>query len=396
MKPKTGILISLLFASVAFAQNDGQGGAVVYSTSGVYTSGNLVASNGAYTVGDATSVGQPIMGVFLIIGGTPFVMQPGEAVVNLDTTTTVSVNDILCQSATTPSKAHDYGSSWCPPGQSFIGASTASGSNVTQIDAEVNVNASYQAVAGPTGPTGSAGMAGATGPTGPTGAGTTGATGPTGAAGSNGTNGTNGAIGATGPTGAAGTNGANGAVGPTGAEGPTGSAGAVGATGSVGPTGAQGVTGAAGPTGTQGVQGIQGIQGVAGATGATGPTGAAPSKTFTNPTRSLNTAFQISTTSDAFVSYSVDIGATLSLTTGQTGTVTLQYADNSAMSTNLVTVQSSANGNTGTLTVGLGLTQTATATLTGYIPAGKYVKIVTANTTGTPTFTFRLAQEVLY
>lgn len=116
---------------------------------------------------------------------------------------------------------------------------------------------------------------------------------------------------------------------------------------------------------------------------------------FAYPTRSLNTAFQISTTQNTIVSYSVDIACTISLTTGQTGTVTLQYADDSGMSTNLKTVCSTANANTGSLTIGLNLTQTSTGTLSGMIPSGKYVKIVTANTTGTPTFTMRTSQEVL-
>lgn len=119
------------------------------------------------------------------------------------------------------------------------------------------------------------------------------------------------------------------------------------------------------------------------------------SRTFNIPTRSLNTAFQISSTRDAFVSYTVDISCTMSLTSGQTGTVTLQYADDSGFTTNVKTVQSAANGNTGTLTIGLALTQTGTAGLSGLIPAGKYVKLVTTNTTGTPTFTYRSAQEVL-
>lgn len=115
---------------------------------------------------------------------------------------------------------------------------------------------------------------------------------------------------------------------------------------------------------------------------------------FTQPMRSLNTAFQPSTTQDTFVSYTVDVAATLSLTGGATGTVTLQYADNSAMSTNLVSVQSGVNGNTGTLTIGLALTQTGTCFLTGIVPAGKWVRLLTTNTTGTPTFTYRQAQEV--
>lgn len=118
-------------------------------------------------------------------------------------------------------------------------------------------------------------------------------------------------------------------------------------------------------------------------------------RSFAQPSRSLNSSFQISTTRDAIVNYTVDIAATLSLTTGQAGTVALKYADDSGMTTNVVTVQSSVNGNAGTLAIGLGLTQTATAALSGIIPAGKYVKLVTTNTTGTPTFTMRAAQEVL-
>jgi hypothetical protein len=120
-----------------------------------------------------------------------------------------------------------------------------------------------------------------------------------------------------------------------------------------------------------------------------------PTFTYGSTTRSLNTAFQISTTSAAFATYTVDVATTLSLTGGQTGTVTLQYADDSSFTSNVVNVQSSVNGNTGTLTVGLDLTQTSTASVTGVIPAGKWVRIATANTAGTPTFTYRAAQEVL-
>lgn len=116
---------------------------------------------------------------------------------------------------------------------------------------------------------------------------------------------------------------------------------------------------------------------------------------FATTTRSLNSAFQISATRATFVSYTVDVATTLSLTGGQTGTVSLQYADDSGFTTNVKTVQSSVNGNTGTLTLGLAITQTGTAAVTGMIPAGKYVKLVTANTTGTPTFTYRAGQEVL-
>lgn len=116
---------------------------------------------------------------------------------------------------------------------------------------------------------------------------------------------------------------------------------------------------------------------------------------FANPTRGLNSAFQISATRAAQVSYAVDIACALSLTTGQAGTVFLEYADDSGFTTNVVEVNRFANGNTGTLAIGLALTQTATGGLAGMIPAGKYVRLRTANVTGTPTFTYRNAQEVL-
>lgn len=116
---------------------------------------------------------------------------------------------------------------------------------------------------------------------------------------------------------------------------------------------------------------------------------------FGTTTRSLNSAFQVSSGRASIVSYTVDVASGLTLTGGNAGTVTLQYADDSGFTTNVTTVQSSTNGNTGTLTIGLATTQIVSATITGVIPAGKYVKIVTANTTGTPTFTYRAGAEVL-
>lgn len=130
-------------------------------------------------------------------------------------------------------------------------------------------------------------------------------------------------------------------------------------------------------------------------TDAQGRVTAGTTYSFANPSRSLNSSFQIDASRPVLVSYTVDIGATLTLSGGATGTVFLEYADNSGMSTNLVTLGSTVNGNTGTLTVGLTLTQTASASLVGVIPAGKYVRLRTANTSGTPSFTFRSAQEVL-
>lgn len=119
-------------------------------------------------------------------------------------------------------------------------------------------------------------------------------------------------------------------------------------------------------------------------------------KTFSNPARSLNTCFQISTSTDALVTYSVDIAATLSLTSGQSGTVFLEYSDNSTCTTNTVEVARATNGNTGTLTAGLNLTQTMSANVGGIIPSSKYARLRTANGSGTPVFNFRSGQEVKF
>lgn len=119
------------------------------------------------------------------------------------------------------------------------------------------------------------------------------------------------------------------------------------------------------------------------------------SREFSNPSRTLNSAFQISTSRDAQVSYSVDIVAALTLSGGQVGTVFVEYADDSGFTTNVVEIGRSVNGNTGTLALGLAITQTSTATVAGVVPAGKFVRLRTANTTGSPTFTFRSSQEVL-
>ncbi len=118
-------------------------------------------------------------------------------------------------------------------------------------------------------------------------------------------------------------------------------------------------------------------------------------RSYSSPSRTLNSAFQPSTTRDAQVSYSVDIATSVSLAGGAVGTVFLEYADDSGFTTGVTEVGRTVNGNTGTLVDGLTLNQTATAQLNGIIPASKYVRLRTANTTGSPTFTFRSSQEVL-
>lgn len=109
------------------------------------------------------------------------------------------------------------------------------------------------------------------------------------------------------------------------------------------------------------------------------------------PARSLNTAFQISTTRPADVSYSIPITAVAALVAGQRGKAYLKYADNSAMTTNPVTVSQDDFG----IGSGLVVTGYAALKLVGRIPAGKWVSLVSENTTGTPTFGTVSAQETV-
>jgi hypothetical protein len=104
---------------------------------------------------------------------------------------------------------------------------------------------------------------------------------------------------------------------------------------------------------------------------------------------SLNSAFQVSATHDAFVSYTVQIAATISLTTGQSGTISIQLSPNN---TTYTTAGSFTNGNTGTLTIGLNLTNTQAGQVQAYVPAGYYVKLVSS---GTATSTYQTGQETL-
>lgn len=176
--------------------------------------------------------------------------------------------------------------------------------------------------------------------------------------------------------------GPEGPQGPQGIQGPTGATGATGPAGETGAQGPQGETGATGATGSQGPQGPQ------------GDPGEGVNLSFANPGRSLNSAFQISATRNAIVNYSVEISTTVNLSGGETGTVFLEYADDSGFTTNVVEVAQVESAQSGTLVVGLTLVKTDKHVIHGVIPAGKYSRIRTANTVGTPTFSFLSSQEV--
>lgn len=228
------------------------------------------------------------------------------------------------------------------------------------------------------------GQPGPTGPQGSTGA--TGATGSMGATGAAGTPGIAGSTGATGAQGAAGTPGA------AGAQGPTGTTGSVGATGPTGTTGAPGAQGPAGTTGSTGAAGATGSTGSTGATGAQGPAGFS-TITPSTPTRTIGTAFQPSATNAVLCLYSIQISCTASLSGGQAGQVQFLSDTSNPPTTVRATI---ANQNTSGLTIGLTVVNNQTALLFYLVPAGHYVKLVSTNTTGTPSYTMvSQTEEVL-
>lgn len=111
--------------------------------------------------------------------------------------------------------------------------------------------------------------------------------------------------------------------------------------------------------------------------------------------RTLNSAFQVSTTRDAMVSYSVEIGAAASLTGGQTGTVFLEIANDDAFTSGVQEIARFVNGNSVSLAIAITVNQNICGVLAGYVPAGKYARLRTANTVGTPSFNYRSGQEAL-
>lgn len=189
-----------------------------------------------------------------------------------------------------------------------------------------------------------------------------------------------------GPTGATGPQGIQGLTGTTGAAGSTGSTGSAGATGNTGP---QGPTGSTGATGSAGATGSTGAAGSAGAQGPAGFSTVTPS----TPTRAIGTAFQPSATNAALCIYSIQIACTASLSGGQAGQVQLLSDAANPPTTVRSTI---ANQNTSALTIGLTVVNNQTATLSYLVPIGHYVKLVSTNTTGTPTYTMvAQAEEVL-
>lgn len=112
-------------------------------------------------------------------------------------------------------------------------------------------------------------------------------------------------------------------------------------------------------------------------------------------TRSLNTAYQPSTTRGCNVFLTVQIATSISLTGGQSGRAIFEIATNSGFTTGVQELTSFKNEQTGTLVIGLTLNQTLAGIVGGFVPAGYYYRVRTVNTTGTPTFTYISGQEIL-
>lgn len=107
-------------------------------------------------------------------------------------------------------------------------------------------------------------------------------------------------------------------------------------------------------------------------------------------TRAFTTAYQPSATRWTMATWSFQIDCNLSLTGGQEGTIQVQTSPDNATWTTKATLR---NSNTGTLTIGLNTTQKGGNPVTILVAPNYYVRAITTNVTGTPTFTFVSADE---
>lgn len=115
-------------------------------------------------------------------------------------------------------------------------------------------------------------------------------------------------------------------------------------------------------------------------------------RTFNYPSRALNSCFQVSNTQDTDFHYKVDVSSGTLLSGTVTGTVTAtSYTNNgcSAAAQAVADGQSSQSAALGILSVA----QIASVSLDGTLPKNTWMKITTANTTGTPTFAIRSVQS---
>lgn len=113
-------------------------------------------------------------------------------------------------------------------------------------------------------------------------------------------------------------------------------------------------------------------------------------------TRSLNTAFQVSTTRASMVTYTGSITTTANIAGGQDGSIILEIASDAGFTTNVQTLSSCRSSQTYTLAVAIQGVQQIVTPMHGYVPIGYYVRLRTVSTTGSPTFAYVSGQEVLF
>lgn len=119
---------------------------------------------------------------------------------------------------------------------------------------------------------------------------------------------------------------------------------------------------------------------------------AALSDTFTpaDNSRTLNSAFQPSSTRPTLVGFSVRVSSAVTVSGGQAGRIELRSDASNPPTTVRGRV---AGGITGTVVVGISLTDVSEGQLTYLVPAGHYVKLVTVDETSTPTYSLNAQYE---
>jgi len=120
-----------------------------------------------------------------------------------------------------------------------------------------------------------------------------------------------------------------------------------------------------------------------------------PVPSQSSASRTLNSGFQVSSTRPALVFYSVQITVTATIASGQDGQVVLEVASDSGFTTNLQTLMTAPCSQVYSLAVALQGIQKCPLTVSGFVPAGYYARLRTANTTGTPAYAYLSGQEVL-
>lgn len=104
----------------------------------------------------------------------------------------------------------------------------------------------------------------------------------------------------------------------------------------------------------------------------------------------------ISATNSAFVYCSVTIATTATIGGAASGTVVLETAPtNSATAGDWVEIDRFTNGQAITLAIALQSVQTLGGAVSGFVPAGYYVKLRSINNSGTPTYSFNSGQKTL-